>query len=452
MNAAVARPRIYRECRILGTAILRRDACLWSKVALAAGLLYLFVPLDLIPDRLPVVGHLDEAAAIVGGAVLARLLIPASFLRTLQDMGEPSELTLRLATLTMLAVLFARPLLRLATGRWPRLAEAQAFRRCFVLADTAPPLLRALAGVPAARRELTRTMVASWLDADEASRAHVRQELGSGTPLQGDRLRVWLGQPVSFLHLEKTAGMSLASCLTGLFHPLQIDPDPHRRFPPHMLSPFPPCVADKVRRYPLVWGHYDLPSLRRLGADRFTLTVLREPRERIISLYHYWRENSVRGFGSTGYNRAVLIARDSTLLEFLRSEDLEVRGHLDSFYVRRLIGVYETGVLPDPVAADPDGALAQALVALDSIDFVGMTEQLDEALAVLGRMLDFEPPLSAPRLNITGRRASGSQTITGPFQRDTDAAAIRSELDHLTRLDRVVYEAAQVRFERLIST
>ena len=33
---------------------------------------YLFVQLDIIPDRIPVVGHLDEAAFVIGGFVLAR--------------------------------------------------------------------------------------------------------------------------------------------------------------------------------------------------------------------------------------------------------------------------------------------------------------------------------------------------------------------------------------------
>jgi hypothetical protein len=34
----------------------------------------------LIPNRIPVVGHLDEASYVVGGFLLARLLVPAEIL------------------------------------------------------------------------------------------------------------------------------------------------------------------------------------------------------------------------------------------------------------------------------------------------------------------------------------------------------------------------------------
>lgn len=43
-----------------------------AKIALLVGFGYLFVPIDIIPDRIPVIGHLDEATFVIGGFVLAR--------------------------------------------------------------------------------------------------------------------------------------------------------------------------------------------------------------------------------------------------------------------------------------------------------------------------------------------------------------------------------------------
>ena len=61
------------DCVVLFSR-LARDPCLtWPRRALLAGLgLYLASPLDLIPDFVPVVGHLDDA--IITAVVLRRLL------------------------------------------------------------------------------------------------------------------------------------------------------------------------------------------------------------------------------------------------------------------------------------------------------------------------------------------------------------------------------------------
>ena len=48
-----------------------------SQAALLIGIAYLFVPLDLIPDNTPFIGHLDEFGFLAGGFVAAYLLMPA---------------------------------------------------------------------------------------------------------------------------------------------------------------------------------------------------------------------------------------------------------------------------------------------------------------------------------------------------------------------------------------
>src|SRR5471030_1523582 len=68
---------IATEVRILALSLLDWRSCPLSKLALLAGIGYLFVPLDLIPDRIPIIGHLDEAGFVVAVFVGSRLLIPA---------------------------------------------------------------------------------------------------------------------------------------------------------------------------------------------------------------------------------------------------------------------------------------------------------------------------------------------------------------------------------------
>jgi hypothetical protein len=67
---------ITTELRILVTGLLDWRGCLLSKLVLLVGISYLFVPLDLIPDRIPIVGHFDEIGFVVAGFVGSRYLIP----------------------------------------------------------------------------------------------------------------------------------------------------------------------------------------------------------------------------------------------------------------------------------------------------------------------------------------------------------------------------------------
>jgi hypothetical protein len=64
------------ELRILITGLVDWRSCLLSKLVLLLGICYLFVPLDLIPDRIPIIGHFDEFGLVIAGFVGSRYLIP----------------------------------------------------------------------------------------------------------------------------------------------------------------------------------------------------------------------------------------------------------------------------------------------------------------------------------------------------------------------------------------
>ncbi len=165
-------------------------------------------------------------------------------------------------------------LLRLSPGRWPDAEEGHRFRKAFQ-ADRhpLPPLLRGLASITAGQALLIRASLFAWCQARATTLPGMMESSDSAAlVLAGNPLRAWDGPPIAFLHVEKTAGTSLIHYLQERFHPTQIDPDPLRAWPPHMLTRFPPGIAEHVRRYRLVWGHYDLPSLNCLGPERFVLT------------------------------------------------------------------------------------------------------------------------------------------------------------------------------------
>jgi uncharacterized membrane protein YkvA (DUF1232 family) len=444
----LALKRAMADARTFGAALADPRSGYGSKLVLAVGLAYPWGPIDLIPNSLPVVGYLDQVAFVVGGIALSYLLLPAApelargkteyrWLPAPSAMRARLAAWLRAAVLDSFAGLFARPILRLAIGAWPAPAEVAVFRAAFRRFTPLPPLLRGLAMLPAGRHQLTRAMLASWLLADESYRGHLRAELlpepSPGAAPAGNCLRIWTGQKVTFLHLEKTAGMAVTEVLAAQFHPLQIDADLRRAFPPHVLTPLPPFLLPQVRRCALVWGHYDVPSIRRLGEGRFSFTLLREPKARILSLYRYWRGQAALDLGWNGMNQPVLAAQRLSLAAFLATDDPWILDYIDNFYVRRLTGQYCSFGGRDPLRAAPEEWRARALQELARFDFVGLTEDTAGSMSRLADMLGFPAPARVPRVNVT--QADDNKTVAND-------PAVAAALDRLTWLDQTIYAAA----------
>jgi hypothetical protein len=345
--------------------------------------------------------------------------------------------------------MLGRVLYRLCLGAWPNAAEARQFTAGLRDQSTPlPPCCRAMLTVPAAQIQLGRVLLL-----DMVRRGAIRPpelfDIGGAGPApnvlpaqSGNPLTFWHGPPIAFLHLEKTAGVSLAKLLTDMFHPAQIDPDPHRTLPPHVAAPFAGRPANEIRRHALVYGHYDLPSLRRLDAGRIVITMLRNPVERILSLYYYWRSiDLARLRGSASYP-AVEMAHRCGLLEFLGAASPVVRNHIDNFYVRRLTGQYGTDSHCDRVQDAPSLALSAALQGLRQVDFVGVTEEMEASVAALGAFLGFTPPSTIPRANMAATNAAMNGGVFRDVAREALTPAHWRHLARLTRLDAVVYRTA----------
>ena len=159
------------------------------KAVLAAGISYLFVPIDLIPDRLPWVGHLDEIGFLLLG-LAGGLLLSVPPQPRARSPGLLRQWAERLAWRTLgagLASVAGRFVLRLMLGRWSNQDELAAFQDGFhASAHGLPPLLRAVAYVPAAQTLLNRAMLLS------AQRNPDAQRLGAAQ-MMGNPMTLWHG-------------------------------------------------------------------------------------------------------------------------------------------------------------------------------------------------------------------------------------------------------------------
>ena len=329
----------------------------------------------------------------------------------------------RNAALNIVCRVLTRPLYRLCLGRWPNPIERRRFSDGLLDRGAGgPALLRALNAEPEGRAQIARLAASNWTAALSGADAGVHGAIA------GNPFAFWRGAAIAFLHIEKTAGTALVTALSKHCHPMQIFVDPLLGETQRLgvaATPFAHDLADRK----LIWGHYDLPGLLRLAPGRPVITMLREPRARILSLYYFWRSIPLAHATKIGDPR-VSLAQQLGLLDFLRSDQPAVHDSVDNAYVRRLASLNAGGTLEDKVAADPEGSLALALAALEDLAFVGIVERMPETLAGLSRVLGLDLGECLPVVN------SGSAAVA----REAVTPEITAALGDLTRLDQVIYE------------
>lgn len=228
------------------------------------------------------------------------------------------------------------------------------------------------------------------------------------------------GRQLCFMHIGKTAGTSLQHALfeamqgAAIFH--------------ESLENFDEASPAEISLNDLVIGHFSYQHVAKLRPDRFLFTFLRDPVERVISNYYFLRSASPVSDYS---RRAVEIARETTLSEFLACEDpsvLMVTQNLQAKFIAH-------DIRPENQAAIRD-LRHEAEQNLSRFDFVGIVERFDEGVAILSQMIGLD--LTAKRLNVNELRAS-NPTVS---QHDIDS------IRRLNAVDLALYDKARGLFEQ----
>jgi hypothetical protein len=176
-----------------------------------------------------------------------------------------------------------------------------------------------------------------------------------------------------FLHIPKTAGSSLGHAMhrqygrSSIFfidgnHPMQ------------SVDKFISLPADIKSQYLCISGHIPFGLHEYIPQQVVYTTVLRNPVERLISLYHHVLRET------THYMHNAVVSKKMSLLDFAGSR---LNGEIYNDQTRRLSGIGKWDQTTDRTVVD-ESALRKAIENIEEFfPVVGLTEMFDESLLLM---------------------------------------------------------------------
>lgn len=244
--------------------------------------------------------------------------------------------------------------------------------------------------------------------------------------------------PVVFFHLHKTGGLTLDDVLAAHFAPGRICPvkDDHL----HVYTP------DQLGAFDLFSGHFDVGALRLLRQSPQTLSILREPRSRLISFYRFHAGHDLGG--RHGVNEFAQLANALTAEAFFEHPKVRRAPEVFNHYLSVFSLTYaQVRAAPDVTIDVIDPATVDKAVArVRGLTAVGVVERFDDAVALACGTLGLAPPRAIRSRNQTDQLARKMKGRAPPPVARTER--LEAAMADLIRFDQPIYAAAKAEFEK----
>jgi hypothetical protein len=254
-------------------------------------------------------------------------------------------------------------------------------------------------------------------------------------PFELDRPRV------AFVHIEKCGGTTLHAMLETQFPPARICPERFDRLADWTVR--------ELAAFDLFSGHFDLFCCRSIPGTVRAVTMLREPRARLMSLYRFWKAHKPDPRHDA--HPLVPLARETEAERFFAHPWVATNASiLDAMTAQLVRTGNRTMVAPgNPLRAAPEETVERAWDALRSMAGFGLMERMDDSRRLLNRALGLAMPALPPR-QVLAEIAAADPALSLPPP-DPMTPALVERLDALTRLDRILYGRAQALFAKRLA-
>lgn len=233
-----------------------------------------------------------------------------------------------------------------------------------------------------------------------------------------------------FVHIPKTAGTSVRNLFIEIFSEELISPS----FPVTVLDS---DKAKELNKYKIICGHISMTDVERYFPNRKLITFLRNPIDRCLSIYGFFRQQSdiplihldqIRNENIS--SEAISIAKQLNVNDFFNSTHPHILQNINNRMTRQIgysARFEDCGHLSDDVV------LARAKSNLSKYFHVGLYENLENDIEEMCVKLGIDKSTKLPELNKT----------SNPIRSNEISDELRDRISKLNRLDVELYRSIQ---------
>lgn len=250
---------------------------------------------------------------------------------------------------------------------------------------------------------------------------------------------------IFFLHIPKTAGTTLISLLDSQFAPEKICPE-------QLPAGLPQLSPEKLASYRFIRGHFDYNFHRLLPKKPLFLTMLRDPIDRVISFYEFWKLNN--GI-SSGVNADITPAFRAEIehnpIPFITSQIPSIHMEVYNSQTRRIVSSAEDYL---PGIPDQDVLELAKRRLREEFLFFGLVERFNDSLELLSYTLGWRPFRNYENKNVNAGRMHRSELPQAVLdaileQNQLDFALYRFACDEFSqRYQAMKFSLLELNYER----